>query len=136
MSRTKERLEYAAALGSLLTLEAQAAGQQMYPHIVARDVAELMKLARRAERVAIAQCNGIPRFDAKSGQMVSTWTEDDEAKAEKTRANVQEKVKKIGARYDFKGCSVHGDPRGYALKIKLASGRTNNAGGDEWGVLS
>lgn len=30
---------------------------------------------------------------------------------------------------------VGGDPRGYVVKIKLPSGRSNNWGGEAWGVL-
>lgn len=104
------------------------------PYRAARDAESLVRLGKRAARIAINRCNGIERYDAKARQMLATWTEDDESRADKACDKIAKEAAKILESYGATDIRVGGDPRGFTLKFHLASGRTNSAGGEGWGV--
>jgi hypothetical protein len=118
---TKERIQAAAELSAVLVEEARNAGTEFYPHIVARDVMALMAISRRMTTLSIRQCN-------------EGWDDAQYARAERARDRALKQIREIGASYGFKGASVSGDPRGFVVRIDLASGR-KNGWGDGWGVL-
>lgn len=103
-------------------------------YLAARDAESLVRLGKRAARIAVQRCNGIPRYDAKAGRVLETWTEDDEARADKACDKIAKEAAKILESYGATDIQVGGDPRGFNLKWRLASGRSNSFGGEVWGV--
>ena len=85
------------------------------------DLAELIRLAGALQRINEADCNdgGNPK----------------RASREKALQNKVLGIVETGWAFDVK---FNGDPRGYAVKILLPSGRYNTMGGREegWGVPS
>ncbi len=86
-------------------------------------VADMIKAARVLDRGAVARCNGIERYDAKARMVLASWTEADEAKAEKADERAEARVKAAlsviyGAtwaeRIELETC---GDPRGPMVKL-------------------
>jgi hypothetical protein len=106
----------------------------MPPYRAAKDAEKLIRLGKRAARIALDRCNGIQRYDAKARQMLATWTEADEARADTACDKIAKDAAAILNPYGATKISVGGDPRGFTLKFHLASGRTNSAGGEGWGV--
>lgn len=104
------------------------------PYQAARDAESLVRLGKRAARIAEQRCNGIERYDAKARQRLATWTEDDEARADKATARIEAQATEILAKYGAVDIKAHGDPRGYVLKFRLASGRGNSMETGFWGV--
>ena len=104
------------------------------PYRAARDAESLVRLGKRAQRIAEQRCNGIQRYDSQARQTLATWTEADEARAEKATAQIENQARAILERYGARDITVAGDPRGFCLKVKLASGLSNSFGGDVWGV--
>lgn len=102
-------------------------------YAVARDAMNLCRLAKRAHKVALDRCNGVQRWDAKAGQMLASWTEQDDARAEKTVETITKQAREILKIYGATRISAQGDPRGHVLKFKLKSGASNSIGGD-WGL--
>ena len=85
-----------------------------------------IRLAHRIlDRNATARCNGIERWDAQARMRLASWTDDDEARADKSDARAEARVKDaLRALFgDRKGeVSIHfqGDPRGALIVIELA----------------
>lgn len=104
------------------------------PYRAALDAESLVRLGKRAAKIALDRCNGIQRYDTKARQMLATWTEDDEARADKACERIAKEAAKILESYGATDVRVGGDPRGFTLKFNLASGRSNSAGGEGWGV--
>lgn len=100
----------------------------------ARDAESLTRLGKRAARIAVQRCNGIPRYDPKARQMLATWTEDDDARADKACDKIAKEAANILGPYGATDIQVGGDPRGFTLKWRFASGRSNSFGGEVWGV--
>jgi hypothetical protein len=100
----------------------------------ARDAESLVRLGKRAAKIAVDRCNGIQRYDAAARQMLATWTEADESRADKACDKIAKDAAAILLPYGATKISVGGDPRGFTLKFHLASGRSNSAGGEGWGV--
>jgi len=93
------------------------------PYHAARAATVLMKLARRAANVAIRRCDGTLRYDAKLGRAVATWTEDDEAAADRACFRIRSAIIAELAPWTPHGArvlAVAGDPRGAVVKIELA----------------
>ncbi|KAB0269047.1 hypothetical protein [Microvirga brassicacearum] len=105
------------------------------PHLIAADVIALLRIGGGVARRAVQHCNGIPRYEGKPGQLVATWHQEDEDRKERLDARDLAKASEIAARYGAKA-QIGGDPRGYTLRLFLASGRNNTFGGAEsgWGV--
>lgn len=93
----------------------------------ARDAMQLVALGRRARNLATKRCNGIERWNAKAGQRLAEWTEADEAAADRAADRMAKQATEILAPYGATLESVSGDPRGYCLKFKLASGESTGA---------
>ena len=104
------------------------------PYAAACDAEKLIRLGKRAARIAKQRCNGIQRYDAKARQTLATWTDDDEARAEKATAKVEADARAILEPYGASDIKAHGDPRGFVLTFRLASGRSNSMDQNRWGV--
>ncbi|MCZ8104006.1 MAG: hypothetical protein O9972_39695 [Burkholderiales bacterium] len=106
-----------------------------HPEIVARDALALIRISKGVSRWAVLHCNGRERWDAALRRRVASWTEADDAAKEKADARALTKLQEIASRYGAT-VTISGDPRGYVVKLKLASGRHNTWGGaaDGWGV--
>lgn len=103
-------------------------------HLIARDAETIVRLGKRAARIAEQRCNGIPRYDSAARQMLATWTEQDEDRADKAVASIAKQATAILNPYGATGIKTSGDPRGFCLTFRLRSGRSNSFGGDVWGV--
>ena len=55
------------------------------------------------------------------------------ANVEKREKNIEQKVKDIADKLGFE-VTFNGDPRGGNIRFKLPSGRSNNWGGEDWGI--
>lgn len=108
-------------------LSAEICGQELRvaPHLIADDVMALRRIAISTKRWAEASCNGY----TPSGRR---W--DDAAEKAKDRADARAlaAAQAIADRYGAKA-EVGGDPRGFTLRLHLASGR-RNGWGDGWGI--
>lgn len=122
----------AARLAAVLAREPAGACRSAYHCAKAAEI--LVRLGRRAQRIAERRCNGVERYDSKAGRVLASWTEADEKAAD--RACEKIKVEAIAALVDFEvfGVEVGGDPRGYCLKFRLPSGASNSAERGMWGV--
>jgi uncharacterized protein with PIN domain len=108
--------------------------EHVSPYKAAKDAEALIRLGKRAARIAVQQCNGIERYDAKAGRVLASWTEAEETRADNSKAKIETEANAILARYGGGNASAGGDPRGYCLKFKLASGRSNGMDSGVWGV--
>ena len=85
-----------------------------------------IRLAHRIlNRNAINRCNGIERWDAQAQMRLASWTDDDEARAERSDAKAEARVRDALREFfgDRRGeVSVHfqGDPRGALIVIEPA----------------
>jgi hypothetical protein len=98
------------------------------------DAEALGRLGRRAKRIATDRCNGVYRYDAKTRRSIQTWTEEDEARADKATAKIEAQAAEILAPYGATDIQAHGDPRGHVLTFCLTSGRSNSFVSGVWGV--
>lgn len=135
------KAQRAAELAALLTFEKleyeHAQGADMdypSPRIVAADVVALLRIGASVARWAVRYCNGEGREWRQwpNGGGSYVWGDADDAAKEKADASALKRASEIAARY---GATVEigGDPRGYVLRLHLASGR-NNGWGEGWGV--
>ena len=97
--------------------------------LIARDAQSLARIAKRIERRAVLRCNGDERISRKGEAAENAWSAKLDAADARDQARVNTLVKVYRA-----SCIIGGDPRGYTLKLVLASGRTNDMGRDGWGV--
>lgn len=104
------------------------------PYRAARDAEALTRLGKRAARIAVNRCNGIPRYAAKAGRMLASWTEGDELRAHKACDKIAKEAAAILQPYGATDITVGGDPRGFTLRWRFASGRSNSFGREVWGV--
>lgn len=107
-------------------------GTSAYRDAVAADA--LIRLGKRAARIAVQRCNGIERYDAAARRVLASWTEADDARADKACDKIAKEAAAILQPYGATEISVGGDPRGFTLKWRFASGRSNSFGGEVWGV--
>lgn len=103
-------------------------------YAAAIDAEKLVRLGKRAARIAEQRCNGIERYDATARRFLASWTDDDDARADKAESRIATAARAILDNYGATEISVGGDPRGFNLKFRLASGRSNSFGGEVWGV--
>lgn len=101
-------------------------------HAAARDALALLRIGKGVSRRAVQACNGIDRYQG-NGIFYPTWTEADEAAKEKADAKALKAAQAIADRYLAK-VTLGGDPRGYVMRLYVASGATNGFSGDGWGV--
>lgn len=83
-------------------------------------IRDILRAAKTAQRLAVDACNG-PR---------------DEARHERATYLSDRRIAAICETQDSPCLGVHteGDPRGYVVKIRLKSGRSNHWGGETWGI--
>jgi len=80
---------------------------------------QFMKLARTLERINVRECNG---YHIEAQRLTD----------EQGRARTEARLKDLCRHYGF-GLNLGGDPRGYAVKLILPTGRYNTFGGKEEG---
>lgn len=129
MAREPKPAVYLAAI-----LATELPGFDFSPYMAAKDAESLVRLGETAARVALQRCNGIERYDEKARRVLASWTEQDEARADETIARVEKQAQAILAPYGVTAVSAHGDPRGFCLKFRLASGRSNSFDRETWGL--
>lgn len=100
----------------------------------ARDAEALCRLGKRAAKRALDRCNGIQRYDAQLRHHIATWTEADDAKADKATADIEAKATVILRPYGGNAVNAGGDPRGFTLKFQLKSGASNGMDQNRWGL--
>ena len=136
------KIETAAELAAVLSAEAhhvQASATLRpayyavpFPHLIAEDALVLLRIGAHVKRWAERACNGIERYQG-NGIWCGTWTEADDAAKNRADARHLKRATEIAARYGATAI-VGGDPRGYVLRLILASGHSNTFGNDGWGV--
>lgn len=97
-------------------------------------IAREIRLAHRIlDRNAINRCNGIERWDSKAKMRLAEWTDDDEARAEKSDARAEARVRAALDTFfgdkakQFEIC-FQGDPRGALIVVSLAGTDSRVAG--------
>lgn len=79
--------------------------------------------ARTLQRNAEKRCNGIMRYDNKARMVLASWTDDDEARAERSDAKAEKAVLECVATIwgdywrEFIDVEFQGDPRGAMVKL-------------------
>lgn len=121
----------AAYLAAILATELPG---EFTPYKAACDAESLVRLGKRALRLAERRCNGIERYDSKAGRMLASWTDADETAAEKAVERIEREAREILGKYGAADIKASGDPRGFALRFRLASGRSNSFDRETWGV--
>lgn len=138
MSRAKDAAELAVILSAerityaLPPRACREAVRGLAPHQIAADALALLRIGASVKRWAERACNGIERYQ-RHGILCNTWTDEDDAAKDRADARALAKATEIAARYGA-SVAIGGDPRGYVLRLVLASGRTNTMGNDGWGV--
>ena len=113
MIRNDDYAEFVAVLAECRMKFPPPAG--FNPAHVANDAQAFRRMARALERLAVAECNrGLTERE------------------EKQRANLYLKVRGYARNYGA-SAKVGGDPRGFALRLGLPTGRYNTLGGAEEG---
>lgn len=89
--------------------------------------AELAKAGRALDRINLALCNGIERWDSAAGRRLASWTDEDQARADKAiarhRATAETVVAQLNAESFLSGSFAvrfNQDPRGAAIKLFVA----------------
>lgn len=83
----------------------------------------LVKSSRALKRMAVARCNGIPRYDAKARMVLASWTDDDETRAERADKRAETRIRDAmvtiyGSDWaDRIDLECQGDPRGAMVKL-------------------
>lgn len=140
MSETTKHVATLAAVlmaecheGASATTKARPGAKVYHPEIVAADALALIRIGKGCARWAVKACNGIKRYEG--GRWSETWRDSDEKAKDKADARALKKLQDIASRYGA-AVKLGGDPRGYVVKLILASGRHNTWGGasDGWGV--
>ena len=93
-----------------------------------------IRLAHRIlNRNAINRCNGIERWDEQARKRLASWTDDDEARAEKSDARAEARVRDalrefFGDRKGEVAVYFQGDPRGALIVIQPAGAQAQDSG--------
>jgi hypothetical protein len=145
MSKVKQAAELAAVLSTEMheghgaTTKARVGAQLHPPHVVAADALALLRIGASVARWAVRACNGEGHHTFmpagpynQTARTVWAWDAEDDAAKDRADARALKRASDIAARY---GATVEigGDPRGYVLRLHLASGR-KNCWGEGWGV--
>lgn len=93
---------------------------------IIKDLFELRKLETQLSAIYLRQTNG---YSNDSGQ----YDKKKEARDQKRERKITALVEDIIAPYGF-NVRFNGDPRGGAIRILLPDGRSNNMGGEDWGI--
>jgi hypothetical protein len=132
MATTKRKEPSAVAILAAQLMQECCPGLSAYR--VARDAEALIRLGRKAQRLAETQCNGVERWDAKAQRRLAQWTEQDAARNDKARHKVRLEVDRILCAYGAQPCEVYGDPRGFVIKWSFAYGASNGMTSGKWEV--
>lgn len=87
-------------------------------------IAKEIRLSHRIlDRNAINRCNGIERYDRKMQRFYPEWNDEDEARAEKSDARAEARVRAaldtfFGAKAKEFKISFQGDPRGALIVVE------------------
>lgn len=112
-------------------------GAMASAYSVTEDALALIRIGRGVSRWAVKACNGEGHwhYDETTRRGGWRWNETDDKAKEKADDRARAKLQAIADRYGAK-VKLGGDPRGYVVKLILASGRHNTWGGasDGWGV--
>lgn len=86
------------------------------------------------ERTAVNRCNGIERWDAKAKMRLASWTDEDEARAERSDAKQEARATEalrtvFGDRFAEVRVAFQGDPRGAMIVIYPASDEHGTSNG-------
>jgi hypothetical protein len=94
-----------------------------------RDVEEMAvafsKAARALDRINLARCNGVERWDAKAGMRLASWHPEDEERAERLETKHRDNALKVldrlnaGHRSPFT-IRWNCDPRGASIQLFVA----------------
>ena len=118
--RIADRLESAG--------RATASGFDLYS-----DAARSIRLAsKRLQRISESQCNGIERWDAKAGRVLASWTESDDASADKRRDKAESAIAAAFASLfgDAVAVTFQNDPRGAPVRIWIGRAPSESASPD------
>lgn len=121
----------AAYLAAILATEFPG---EFTPYKAACDAESLVRLGKRALRLAERRCNGIERYDVGARRVLASWTDADETAAEKAVERIEREARDILGKYGATDINASGDPRGFCLRFRLASGRSNSFDHGTWGV--
>ncbi|MFN8993392.1 MAG: hypothetical protein ACK5X3_07005, partial [Pseudomonadota bacterium] len=87
-------------------------------------IAREIRLSHRIlDRNAINRCNGIERWDSKAQMRLASWTDEDEAKADKSDAKAEARVRAaifalFAGKDHLVSVSFQGDPRGALIVLE------------------
>ncbi len=129
------KIEHAATLAAILMEETWAwvKAPPPPPHVAARDALALIKIGNSVAGRALRYCNGEGEQYWQDGlRWAWRWTEAHDALKEKADARDHAKATEIAKRYGAT-VTIGGDPRGFTMRLMLASGRKNGMG-DGWGI--
>ena len=93
---------------------------------IIEDLFELRKIETQLRAIYLRQTNG---YCNDAGQ----YDKEKEARDQKREKKLTAVVEDIISKYGF-GIRFNGDPRGGAIRITLPDGRSNNMGGEDWGI--
>jgi hypothetical protein len=97
-------------------------------------IAREIRLAHRIlDRNAINRCNGIERWDEQARKRLASWTDDDEARADRLDARAEARVRDalralFGDRKGEVAIHFQGDPRGALIVIQPAGAQAQDSG--------
>jgi hypothetical protein len=112
----------------LATVLASEPSSELYhPHEHAYAAKLLYRIAVAAKRRAEAACNG-------DGRRHHHWDDIDEAHKDAMDAKGHAQASEIAALYGATVEPFQGDPRGFIVRLKLASGRSNSWDRKTWGI--
>jgi hypothetical protein len=97
------------------------------------DAARIIRLgAKRLQRISESMCNGIERYDSKAGRVLASWTEADQASADKRRDKAEFEIAAafaglFGARV---AVTFQNDPRGAPVRVWIDRAPSESASPD------
>lgn len=131
---SKRNASDAARLAAVLAREPAGAANGASAYGCAIVAERLVRLGKRAQRIAERRCNGVERYDSTAGRVMSAWTDADEKAADRACEKIKVEAIEALAAFEVFGVEVGGDPRGFTLKFRLPSGESNSADRGMWGV--
>lgn len=84
---------------------------------VLRAAKAILSASRRLQRISEQECNGIERYDAQARMRLASWTDADQASADKRRAKAENDAREafasiFGDPVTHYAITFQGDPRG------------------------
>lgn len=83
----------------------------------------LRSCAGRLSRIAESECNGIERWDSKAGMRLASWTEADQARADRLTAKAESEARAAVLHLfgDAVTVAFQGDPRGAPIGLYIGA---------------